>query len=62
MNAEQLKAMLRSCVDEARQDEPTNTDARAHCFIAKLSGALARHDAALSDEIFSVLESGRGAA
>jgi hypothetical protein len=43
----QLRHAILRCADEAARAEPNDTDARLHCFMAKLSGtmeSLGQHD------------------
>ena len=48
--------MIRHCAVDARQREPLDAEARAHAFIATLSGALEQHDAIAAEMVFSILQ------
>lgn len=60
MNTPDLLLMIRHCAADALQREPLDTEARAHAFIAILSGALERHDAIAAEMVFSILSSTPG--
>ena len=48
--------MIRHCAAAAKQREPLDIEARAHFFIATLSGALEQHDAIAAEMVFSILQ------
>nr|WP_314636475.1 hypothetical protein [uncultured Janthinobacterium sp.] len=56
MSAPDLLLMIRHCAVDARQREPLDAEARAHAFIATLSGALEQHDAIAAEMVFSILQ------
>lgn len=55
MNARELLAAIRRCVVDAQQSEPHDVEARAHYFIATLSGSLEKYDAVGAELVFSVI-------
>ncbi|QYG07148.1 hypothetical protein [Janthinobacterium sp. PAMC25594] len=55
MNARELLAAIRRCVVDAQQSEPNDVEARAHYFIATLSGSLEKYDAVGAELVFSVI-------
>lgn len=56
MKAADLLDMVRRCAVDAQQRERADVDARAHAFIAALSGALEQHDAIAADMVYSLLQ------
>lgn len=55
MTARELLAAIRCCVVDAQQSEPHDVEARAHSFIATLSGSLEQYDAVGAELVFSVI-------
>jgi hypothetical protein len=55
MSAPDLLLMIRHCAADAHAKEASDVDARAHAFIAALSGALEQHDAIGAEMVFSIL-------
>ena len=55
MSTPDFLLMIRHCAADARQREPLDIEARAHAFIAALSGSLERHDAIGAEMVFSIL-------
>ncbi|MGV8867657.1 MAG: hypothetical protein ACOH2S_12090 [Janthinobacterium svalbardensis] len=60
MSTPDLLLMIRHCAADARQRESLDTEARAHAFIATLSGALEQYDAIAAEMVFSILNSTPG--
>lgn len=56
MSTPDLLLMIRHCAAAAKQREPLDIEARAHFFIATLSGALEQHDAIAAEMVFSILQ------
>jgi hypothetical protein len=58
MSKAKTSQIIKSCVEAAWKSEPNNSDQRARCFVAQLSGAL-EYDfgLGLSDAIFGILSS-----
>ena len=60
MNAKALLDMIRQCAADARAKEVGDVDARAHAFIAMLSGSLEQYDAIGAEVVFSLLQPAAG--
>lgn len=56
MKTADLLDMVRRCAADAQRHEPGEIDARAHAFVAMLSGSLEQYDAVAADMVFSLLK------
>lgn len=56
MKATELLDMMRRCAGDAQRREPQDIDARAHAFVAMLSGSLEQYDAVAAEMLFSLLQ------
>ncbi len=60
MNARALLDMIRQCAIDARVKESGDVEARAHAFIAMLSGSLEQYDAIGAEVVFLLLQPAAG--
>lgn len=62
MSSRALLDMIRQCAVDARVKESGDVEARAHAFIAMLSGSLEQYDAIGAEVVFSLLQPAVGGA
>lgn len=60
MSAKALLDMIRQCAVDARVKESGDVEARAHAFIAMLSGSLEQYDAIGAEVVFLLLQPAAG--
>lgn len=56
MNAATVRDAIKASVQYSKKHEPVDTDRRACCFVAALSGMLLNQDPDLSDVVWEVLD------